>query len=295
MLRCGEQSGMFTLKHCNDCGDSAFYACNYQCNLRTCPDCAKKRQRRLFKKFYPMLQHKQVTRGSVKSLYFLTISPRNYSDFYTALKAVKVSWKRFFRSKYVRDRVDGGLWIIEAKSRNKQGECNGWNVHIHALFYGRRLDNSIRGKCLECNQSYIKCDKITKKFYCANRKCNSLNVLHNEHSKLVSIWRKSNKEDVHIDIQELKSSSGGLSYVLKYISSDKSDFASVGDFAKYISGIRKQKLINVFGDFFKYKFLNVCSCYRCGSLAVDFINDQAVIRAYIDARNKPPCPQIELK
>jgi hypothetical protein len=298
MQRCGNPSGQAMIRHCPTCGDYCLLNMTHHCNLRTCEECSKIRQRKLKRKLFPMFQDKATTRGSFKSLYFLTISPKNYIDLKDGLRSIKASWKRFYRSKYVRDRVDGGVWVIESKSKNKDGFSKGWNIHIHALFYGRRLDNVIRGLCNHCKQNFIKCDKITKKYYCANSKCKShkegfsQDLTHNQNSKIVSLWEQVNNENVHIDIQELKSSEGGLNYILKYISANKNEFASSQDFAKYIFHTRKQKLINTFGQkglFFQFKFPEpIFICGKCGSDKLEFIFDPQVVNAILDARRHRP-------
>jgi hypothetical protein len=262
LLRCGVETGEYITKSCG-CGQELI-ALSYHCSNRSCPRCALIRSKRLRKKYMPMLESYPVTRGSPMSLYFLSISPQNYSDFKEGLEHIKSSWKKFLRSPYVSQRVKAGLWVIEAKSKNKFGQSNGWNVHIHALFYGRRLDNVIRGRCEQCNQNILKLDKETGKLRCANRNCKSFDVNSSGDSKIVRIFKEVSGLGCMINVQEISSAKSGLFYVLKYISSNKDDFASLEDQAKYITQTRRQKLVNVFGEFFKFKVKkSPCVCWRC--------------------------------
>ncbi len=277
-LKCGELTGFRFLKHCSNCGDTHLISCKHHCNLRVCPDCSITRQNRIKRLYMPFLEHYSTKRGKLKSLYFLTIAPKNYKTEKEGFEHIKRSWRKFIRTKYIKERVDGGLWVIETKNMG-----NGWHTHIHALFYGRRLDNCIRGKCLNCGQNYMKYDRNSKKYYCKNRKCNSTNVVVKENSKIVDLFSSCSSRECHIDVTEIRNGpKAALSYVLKYISSIKEDFSEVEDFAKYIVAIRKQKLINTFGCFFditkKIKDLKKIKfkCNKCGG-DLEFITDQQVV------------------
>ena len=67
-------------------------------------------------------------------------------------KEIKIYFKKFLRRQYVKDRVKGGFFNIEATNKYD----NGFNVHMHILYYGARLDNQIRGKCFDCGQNLMK-------------------------------------------------------------------------------------------------------------------------------------------
>lgn len=298
MQRCGVLTGNSIVKGCYDCGDYKFIPLKWHCCLRTCTECAKTRSNKLKRKYMPIMDRFNVSRGKLKSLYFLTISPPNFSDYKEALKFITHTWKKFYRSKYIKERVDSGFWVVETK----QSKEKGWNVHIHALFYGRRLDNCLRGKCLKCHQSFIKMDPQNKKYYCANRKCNSTDVIVKENSKIVEIWKKASRNTAMINIQELRSSKGGLNYVLKYVSANKNDFEDEKAFAEYIFYSKKQKLINAFGKFHNInKYFLWASlleadkkevCSRCLSEDCFLMFDQKVIE-WMKINNKIPPKDIK--
>lgn len=273
MLMCGKMSGQKLIKRCKDCGDFQILDLKHHCNLRTCPTCSQIRQFRIVRKYMPYFSQFPTTRGSPKSLYFLSIAPQNYENLQNGLKHILFSWRKFIRTKYIKERVEGGLWVIETTNNGA-----GWHIHIHALFYGRRLDNCIRGKCLDCGQNFIKFDKLGNKYFCANKKCNSTNVIINENSKIVNLFKSCSGRDVNIQIRELYGSTKSvLNYVLKYVSANKGDFQSPEQFAQYIFSTRKQKLINMFGTFFKFKpqkttFL----CKKCGG-DIEFVYDMELL------------------
>jgi len=246
MLKCGEDSYEHIIAEC-DCG-GFLLDLKHKCSLRTCPSCSKKRKRRIRRKYLPFLQSQKIT--PTNFLYFLTISPKNYPSLREGLEHIRKSFSRFLRLQYIKERVDAGLYVIESK----QSSDGSWNIHIHAIIYGRWLDNRIRGFCLDCNRPAImKYDYSEKKYYCANAKCKSTNVIVNENSKLVELWRASSGREVNMNIQKQSSVSYTLNYMLKYISANKDDFATPEAMADYIFITRKRKLINTFGKFFKYK------------------------------------------
>jgi hypothetical protein len=255
MLKCGEENGSFIYKSCN-CGQEVINL-SHKCNLRTCPTCSKTRKRRIRRQYLPFF--KNLAQNRTYFLYFLTISPKNYDNLAEGIAHVKKSFSKFLRLKYIRERVKAGLYVIESKKGDK-----GWNVHIHAIIYGRYLDVRARGLCLDCNQNLLKKDHISNKFYCANRKCNSQNVILKEKSGIIGLFEKSAKRPANIHISRLSSSSFALNYMLKYISANKEDFQTPEDMAEYIFVTHKKKLINTFGLFYNLKVVKTpCICSKC--------------------------------
>ena len=271
MNRCGEEIGIKVYRECG-CGGKVIDL-KYHCSLRTCPMCALIRKNRLRNKYLSYLKSFPIDRNN-NQLYFLTISPANYNNFEEGIEHIKKSFKKFARNNYIKERVKAGLWVIETKTKNKFGDSKGWNIHIHAIIYGRRLDNRIRGKCNKCKQNLLKSDYNNKKYYCANNKCNSYDVIHKKDSRIVEIFKKCSKRDVNIHISKQGSSEYTLNYMLKYISSNKDDFNDGKEIAEYIYHTRKKRLINCFGLFFKLKVKKSENiCYKCGchvSYIVDF-------------------------
>lgn len=258
MQKCGLDSGQTIIKTCG-CGNSLINL-KHHCNLRTCPTCSKMRKRRIRRRYMPYLTPK--FNNKTDFFYFLTISPQNYEG-PEGLEKIRKDFSKFVRLKYVKERVKAGIWVIECKTKNKFGDSKGWNVHIHCICYGRYLDNKIRGKCLECGQSYIKGQQGGGKYYCANRRCNSTNVVIKTKSKLVELWENSSKRKANIQITRMTNPSFTLNYMLKYVGANKDDFDTPEEMAQYIVATRKRKLINLFGEFAKegYKPPKKIDCY----------------------------------
>lgn len=251
MLRCGVKSGFKILSHCG-CKNKIIDL-TYHCSLRTCSGCSKIRKRKISRKYFPFLQN--LYQNKKYFLYFLTISPKNYKNIKEGLKHIKKSFSKFLRHKYLKDRVKGGLYVIESK-----GKEGNWNIHIHAIIYGRWIDNKVRKE---------------------------------KDSKLVRLFRQSSKTEVNIHITRQNSVRFTLNYMLKYISANKNNFKTSLDMAKYIMATRKKRLIHTFGEFYNIKIKkSKCICYKCNQ-EIEYIIDLEVVLYVEEKMNELKPPDLE--
>mgnify|MGYP003969922153 CR=1 FL=1 len=293
MNKCGKPTGFNYTRTCKCTGE--VIAGTWACNLRTCLPCSLKRKKKIRKSYMPLLNG--VKEDRTYSLEFLTVSPENFVDLEFGLQTVRKSFSKWLRLKYVKDRLKGGIYGLEAK-KSADGS---WNVHIHAIIFSRFLDNRIRGKCLDCGQNYLKKDSVTGNFYCASRQCNSTNVLFRkktershtystevQDSTIVSLFKKTSGLNVHIDIKRLTYQYRNhktdikytLNYLLKYISTSKEEFTSAKDMALFIKANYKKKLITKFGSFFAMKPAKlVYTCKTCGG-EITYESDYALVKLY---------------
>lgn len=292
--RCGTITHQIA-KFCPNCKPELINI-EHHCNLRTCPTCSLIRKRRLYRQYLPFLKHYKCNQKDF--LYFLTISPQNFSNIEEGQEIVKKSFSKFIRAQYVKERIKAGIYVLETK----ESEDGSFNIHLHCIVYGRWLDNVIRGHCFKCKQNRIKFDRFSKKYYCANRKCNSLDVKHNQDSKIVTIFKKCSGLEVNIDIRRISKSywvhqdqelvhfrqqtdvKETLNYMLKYVSVGKESFSTSLNFAKYIHATRKRKLINTFGLFYKLRPQKLPPmCKHCGSTDIIYCSDFEIVK---DIREK---------
>jgi hypothetical protein len=235
MNKCGISTGFRVLRACG-CKNQILPV-KHHCCLRTCPDCAKKRKRRIIRQYRPFLG--SLAQDRKYFIYFLTISPKNYTNLSEGLKHIKKSFAKFLRHDYIKERVKAGLYVIEAK-----GTEGDWNIHIHAIIYGRWIDNKVRTE---------------------------------KDSKLVRLFIQSSGREVNIHIQKQSSSLFSLNYMCKYISANKNDFQTEKDMAVYINCTRKHRLISSFGLFYKCKVpVQPYVCPHCKGI-IHFCADQEVI------------------
>lgn len=246
MINCGESSGFRVMASCN-CGNRII-PMKHNCNLRTCPRCAKIRKRKISRKYISLLEGLNQNRKYF--LYFLTISPKNYPNLKQGLDHIKKSFSKFLRHKYLQDRILSGLYVIETK-----GTEGDWNIHLHAIIYGRWIDNKVRRE---------------------------------KDSRIVRLFMQSSNREVNIHITKQSSVRFTLNYMLKYISSNKDDFETDLDMAKYIVAIRKRRLISTFGAFYKCKLkMGKAECFNCHERII-FTIDYEIILEVEEAQKRPP-------
>jgi hypothetical protein len=245
MSKCGENTGFKIMSFCG-CGHKIF-PITYNCNLRTCPRCSKTRRRKMSRKYFPFLNSLAQTRKYF--LYFLTISPKNYKKLKKGLNHIKKSFSKFLRHNYIKNRIKAGLYVIETK-----GTEGNWNIHLHAIIYGRWINNKPRNK---------------------------------QDSKIVRLFKQSSKRDTNIHVKRQNSARFTLNYMLKYISVNKNDFRTDFDLAKYIMAIRGKRLVSRFGLFYKHKIIVKKECFICKT-PIAFTIDQEVIFIIENVKRPPP-------
>lgn len=318
MMRCQKLSSGGYVVCCDGCDRKDFGIMKHWCCLRTCPYCAKRRQRNLWKKYIDYL--KELHKDRKMFLYFLTISPKNYKNLKFGLEDIGKNFSKFRRLKYIKERIKGSLYVIEVKQTwkgqkiyDKKGKFlyiskeDSWNIHVHAIVYGRFLDNRIRGKCEDCGQNLLKFNYENKKHYCASSKCLSTNVIVKEDSKLVRLWKKcSEGQDVNMHITRKSSATHILNYMLKYISASKDSFKDEKGMAEYIVAIRGRRLVSGTGKFYKDKIKPIPYICDCGSKLCIYTSFQLhklereaedkkkfeEIRRYLDSVPLPKVPDL---
>jgi hypothetical protein len=268
MIYCGQPNANMILKQCvNGCPPEKIDM-TWKCNLRTCPECSKRRKRRIRNQYMPFLSKFARPKHGYR-LRFLTISPANYTNLEFGLKDIRNNFNKFIRRKYIMGtgkkypvghpkyqskKIKAGIYVIEA-NRNWPGKkifkkdgthlytCkkHGWNVHIHAIIYSKYLDNRVGGY------------KNQRNYYTEK----------NKDSPLTSEWMKTSKKPVNMNISSQSSVLYSLNYMLKYISTGKGDFQTVEDQALYIKTVHNTRLINKFGIFYNVKIIVVKPIYTC--------------------------------
>lgn len=159
-----------TLKlYCGSCG--ATKEVSLKCSSRTCEECRKRIYFKLFKGWNTLV-------SNMESPKMLTLTTRNVMNLSKdEVKKIRSYFIRLTRRKYYRERIIGGLYVIELKNIG-----NGWNIHLHALI------DTISGK-----DGFLVQQKIS------------------------SDWFSITKNSKIVDIRQVKHSQGGLRYLLKYL------------------------------------------------------------------------------
>ena len=225
----------------------------HKCSLRICPRCSKIRRERILRQYLPLfISFRKQYPDKKFDVNFLTINPPNFDNLEDGYQTIRKWFKEFLKDNYIKERVLGGIYVIEAKKSKKD---NKWNVHIHFAYFGRYIDNEIRGSCDDCNQNRLRWQNNKQKYYCANKKCKSskVSVIGEGLSKIRTIWKEISGNDVHMDIGKKSSARHTLSYVLKYCSASKENFQNQDDLVEYLSVMHRKRVINKIGKFYNSK------------------------------------------
>lgn len=270
-----------------DCGENhRVIKLRYRCNNRICPSCAKRRQREFFSKYLHYFDN--FENNDYNRFRFLTISPVNELDLKVGLDKLQRNFRAFIRRDYFRNRVKGGMYVIECKV----GSDGLWNIHLHSLIYGSYLDNRVRGRCYTCDGKSLKFEPVSGKFRCASKYCRSYDVVQDSDSKLVSEWKKVSNEDVNIDIRQQRNSKSALYYCLKYISNTKQELNNNLDYiSQYLITMHNRRLLSFYGCFHNNKIKKQPRhCSMCGS-EITYIFDMSITEQYNKNYNDNPPPQ----
>ena len=310
LMRCGEPAG-YLVKEIG--GKKELYPITYRCNNRTCPSCSPVRARRIKKVYTPYLN--SFKRTPSEQFRFISISPKNYDSLKEGFEKITANFHKWLRRDYVKEKIIWGIWVVEVKQNWKgkpQYDKNknflyyhdkfSWNIHIHLLYYGKRLDNVIRGRCLDCGQNNLGYDNLRECYYCKNSKCNSTNVkVKYKDSRIVREWKDSSKEEnIHFYISPLEryrydNIEKGLNYLLKYVSIDKSDFYDNKSLAEYICFIHNKRLINKFGKLGKFEVFPLNSFkkriyFNRDGERIRYFYNRELVETLLKKINPPPPP-----
>lgn len=102
------------------------------CKSRVCPDCSSHKRRNWRDKYLPYLE-----KVNPSELRFITLTLRNQEDLHGGMGKIIKCFKKL-RLKKMAESFKGGLVGYEAH----HGEDGLWNIHCHALYQGRYIDQA---------------------------------------------------------------------------------------------------------------------------------------------------------
>lgn len=115
--------------YCANCGEKRVIP--LRCGRRSCPVCRKGLYFRLLREY---LERARSMRDP-KLLTLTTVAREELAS--GIVRTLRQCFQRLLHRKYFRDRIRGGLYVIELKCTGR-----GWNVHIHALIDALYLDQA---------------------------------------------------------------------------------------------------------------------------------------------------------
>jgi hypothetical protein len=142
-----------------------------KCSDRTCDECRKRTYFRLFKGWFKLAEE-------MKNPKLLTLTTVNVAELTKEhLRFIRSSFVRLMRRKYYKDRILGGLYVVELKNIGK-----GWNIHLHALI---ETISGMDGFLLQ--------------------------------RKISDDWLEITRHSKIVDIRQAESGKRSLGYILKYL------------------------------------------------------------------------------
>lgn len=224
-------SDLFAVLECADCGKRK--AIFTGCGLRICPECSKRRAKKLYKKYLRIFK----ALSSLGVLSLLTLTVRNSPTIEEGLIKLMEGWRKLKRRKYFLKRVKGGILVVEVKL----GKDGRWNLHAHLLIIHRYfgVPNPDEIKSLVIPERLKKTKGI---------KSNS--DLLKPHKGLgqviLSILWENITGDYVVDIRKVRSIKKGLGYVVKYLLKPPK-FESPEHYVEWLEAFWKQPLLIPFG------------------------------------------------
>lgn len=228
-----------------------------RCNYRICTECGKARSFKFYKKYIEYLKKKRIARSIYDSgLRFLTLTIINQENLEEGINYLYRYFYKFNRRSYLKERVSGGLGVIDIK----KGNDGLWNLHTHFIIDSKYLD--------------VKSHKKTGK-----------------DSKLVQEWKHCTGGSGVLYIERIRDHKGALNYVLKYLTKGISDL-SVEEKASFFKQIFGRRLLFTFGEFYRMKEIKIkFKCEDCG-LFYQYISVGTEEYEIFLETEKPPDPNL---
>ena len=155
--------------YCGDHGHAK--TVKLKCNDRTCQECRDRTYWKLFKGWFKLAENMSNPK-------LLTLTMKNKPDLKREyIKAIRGQFTRLLHRKYYKDRIIGGLYVLELVNKG-----NGWHIHLHALIDTKA---GFDGFLLQ--------------------------------RKLSEDWLSITKESMIVDIRKTYNPRASLKYILKYL------------------------------------------------------------------------------
>lgn len=154
------------------CGDNGHVkVIKLKCSDRTCQECRDRTYWKLFKSWFKLAE-------DMSNPKLLTLTMKNKPDLKREyIRALRGQFTRLLHRKYYKERITGGLYVIELKNKG-----NGWNIHLHALIDTKP---GFDGYLLQ--------------------------------KKISDDWFDITQEDMVVDIRKAYNPKASLRYILKYL------------------------------------------------------------------------------
>ena len=226
-------SELFAVIECTNCGHRK--AIFTGCGLRICPECSKRRARRLFRRYLRIFRSLLSSRKCILSL--LTLTVKNCSTILEGLEKLKKGWEKFRRRKYFANRAYGGIFVIEVKL----GRDGRYNLHAHILllhrWFGVPKLQEVKHLTIPERLKYTKGIRTWRDLLKPQRGLGQI---------VLSILWENIVGDYVVDIRRVRSLKKGLGYVIKYLLKPPK-FPEPEHYVEFLEAFWKQPVLIPFG------------------------------------------------
>ena len=131
---------------CVGCGERWFS--RYRCTLRSCPNCARLHFQRLMDRYWQpiadLIARQPTQRGRTLAMVTLSIRSTGRMPHPDDAKRLNKLVRQWFKRVVAGGFVWGALFTVEVGHeravKHPGRSASGWNLHVHALYYGNFLD-----------------------------------------------------------------------------------------------------------------------------------------------------------
>lgn len=132
---CREHTSKLWCEDCQKVGEVEI-----TCDISICDRCAEKRQAQVMSKY----RRNVLSAMNLNAMKFMTLTMPNTDNLAEGIDEIRDAFNKLRRRQYepegssdhrFGDRMYGGIYAIEANWRE-----DGWNVHMHVLYEGHRID-----------------------------------------------------------------------------------------------------------------------------------------------------------
>ncbi len=107
---------------------------NFTCEFRLCPDCSRRRSRKLQNKYLPMMRA-FIQRNNVKPVHLVLTQTHRKETRKQAIKRVRDSFTKLQRRIFWKEFFKGGTWSLET-TKDKKGFHH---AHLHIIAFRRKF------------------------------------------------------------------------------------------------------------------------------------------------------------
>jgi plasmid rolling circle replication initiator protein Rep len=107
---------------------------NHVCEFRLCPDCGRRRARKLFNKYLPMLEAFKL-HNHVTPVHLVLTQTHRAENLEQSVNRLRKPFEKLTRRRFWKDHFKGGMWSLEVT----KGKDGFYHTHLHIIAFRTRF------------------------------------------------------------------------------------------------------------------------------------------------------------